>query len=85
MIGRCDSPFTSATDATSYRFRVTLSNPFTPRSHSTTSELPCDKMYSALISKSSTVALIPRLSSTGLRVRPTSVSSTKFCMFRAPI
>ena len=34
-------------------------------------------MYSALISKSSTVALIPRLSSTGLRVRPTSVSSTK--------
>ena len=64
--------------------RVAGSNPFTPRSQSTTFELPWATMYSALISRSLIVALMPRLSSTGLSVLPTSVSSTKFCMLRAP-
>src|SRR6266576_1590781 len=42
-------------------------------------------MYSADSSHSSIVADIPRLSSTGLRKRPTYESSGKFCMLRAPI
>jgi hypothetical protein len=42
-------------------------------------------MYSAAISHSSTVALIPRLSSTGSPVAPTAWSSAKFCMLRVPI
>ena len=41
-------------------------------------------MYSADSSHSSMVAAMPRLSSTGLRCRPSSLSSVKFCMFRAP-
>jgi hypothetical protein len=42
-------------------------------------------MYSAAISSSSSEADAPRLSSTGLSVLPTSASSRKFCMLRAPI
>ena len=42
-------------------------------------------MYSAAISSSSIVDDMPRLSSTGLCARPTSASSEKFDMFRAPI
>jgi hypothetical protein len=41
-------------------------------------------MYSALIRRSLIVALIPRLSITGSFERPTSLSSEKFCMLRAP-
>ena len=42
-------------------------------------------MYSAAIKSSSTDADGPRLISTGFSARPTSASSTKFCMLRAPI
>ena len=42
-------------------------------------------MYSADSSSSSSVADIPRFSSTGLRARPAILSSEKFCMLRAPI
>ena len=41
-------------------------------------------MYSALISRSLMVALMPRLSITGSFERPTSLRSEKFCMLRAP-
>ena len=41
-------------------------------------------MYSAESSHSSIVAEMPRLSSTGLRAWPSSRSSVKFCMLRAP-
>ena len=55
-----------------------------PRSHSITLLLPPDSTYSADSSHSSTVAAMPRLSITGLRVRPSSRSRVKFCMLRAP-
>ena len=42
-------------------------------------------MYSAAISHSSMVAVMPRLSSTGLPARPTACSRPKFCMLRVPI
>ena len=42
-------------------------------------------MYSADSSSSSSVADMPRLSSTGFRARPAVFSSEKFCMLRAPI
>ena len=41
-------------------------------------------MYSAAIRNSSSVADMPRFSSTGLGERPTRFSSEKFCMLRAP-
>ena len=46
-------------------FRVESSKDFTPRSHRITCELPALNTYSADISNSRTVALMPRLSSTG--------------------
>ena len=42
-------------------------------------------MYSADISRSFTVALMPRFISTGFFVWPISLSRSKFCMLRAPI
>ena len=42
-------------------------------------------MYSAAISHSSSVALMPRFRSTGLRHFPTRFSNEKFCMFRVPV
>ena len=47
--------------------------------------VPLLATYSAAISSSSTDADGPRFSSTGLSARPTSASSMKFCMLRAPI
>ena len=85
MIGKCERALQAGTAATSNKFRVAGSKPFTPRSQSTTLGLPCERMYSALINKSTIVALMPRFSRTGLCRLPTSVSSTKFCMLRAPI
>ncbi len=41
-------------------------------------------MYSAAMSSSLIVAERPRLRSTGRRTRPSSASSAKFCMLRAP-
>ena len=64
--------------------RVAVSNVRMPRSHSTTFGLPSERMYSALISSSWIELLKPRLRSTGRRERPTSFSSSKFCMLRAP-
>ena len=55
-----------------------------PRSQSITSMLPPLSTYSAESSHSSIVDEMPRLSSTGLRARPSSRSSEKFCMLRAP-
>ena len=55
-----------------------------PRSQSTTSRLPRWAMYSAAISHSSTVAVMPRLSRTGLPASPTACSSPKFAMLRVP-
>ena len=65
--------------------RVEVSKVLMPRSQRITSELPSLTMYSAAISRSSTVEDGPRLSSTGLLERPTSSSSEKFDMLRAPI
>ena len=49
-----------------------------------TSLFPPERMYSADSSHSSIVAEMPRLISTGLRAWPSSRSSVKFCMLRAP-
>ena len=56
-----------------------------PRSHSTTSRLPRWATYSAAISHSSIVEVMPRLSSTGLPASPTAWSSPKLAMLRVPI
>ena len=85
MIGRWLSPWTLGTIDRSSVLRVESSNVRTPRSQRITRRLPCASTYSADMSRSLTVALIPRFSRTGVRVRPTSFRRSKFCMFRAPI
>ena len=65
--------------------RVDVSNVLIPRSQRITSEFPSLTMYSAAISRSSTVDERPRFSSTGFGARPTSERSEKFDMLRAPI
>jgi hypothetical protein len=84
MIGKCDRPFTFGTADRSSMFRVDSSKLRTPRSQRMTRRFPCDRTYSADIKRSLTVALMPRFSKTGVRVRPTSLSRSKFCMFLAP-
>src|SRR5450759_5324309 len=64
MTGRCDRDCTSGTAERSSVLRVPVSNVRMPRSHSTTSGLPCDTTYSALSNHSSTVLLKRGLSST---------------------
>ena len=67
------------------RFRVAGSNERMPRSQSTTCAFPATSTYSAASSHSSTVAAMPRLSSTGTPDSPAARKSAKFCMLRAPI
>ena len=66
MIGRWLVACTTGTAEMSRVLRVAGSKVRMPRSQSTTSRLPRWAMYSAAISHSSMVAVIPRLSSTGL-------------------
>ena len=49
-----------------------------------TRSFPPEMTYSALMSHSSTVAESPRFTSTVFSVFPSSRSSEKFCMLRAP-
>ena len=56
-----------------------------PRSHRMMRSFPSLATYSAAIRSSSTEVEAPRLSSTGLSARPTSESSRKFWLLRAPI
>ena len=84
MTGRWDSRCATGTALISSVLRVAVSNVRMPRSQSTMSRLPRWAMYSAAISHSSIVALIPRLSRTGLAAEPTAWSSAKFCMLRVP-
>ena len=65
--------------------RVAVSNVLIPRSQSITCVFPSRTTYSAAISSSSIVADEPRFRSTGLFALPTSASSEKFGMLRAPI
>ena len=65
--------------------RVAVSNVRIPRSQSMTRSLPPARTYSAAASHSSIDDDMPRLRSTAVRVFPTSLRSSKFCMFRAPI
>ena len=65
--------------------RVRFSKVRMPRSHSMTLGFPLLMMYSALMSSSSMVPAMPRLSSTGLPAMPTSLSRLKFWVLRAPI
>ena len=65
--------------------RVAVSKVRIPRSHSTMSKFPRCAMYSAAINHSSMVALIPRLSSTGLPALPAACSNPKLAMLRVPI
>ena len=64
--------------------RVAVSKVRMPRSQSITLGLPWATMYSADISSSLMVELMPRLSSTGRPQPPSDFSSAKFCMLRAP-
>ena len=66
-------------------YRVVRSKVLIPRSQRMIRSLPSRATYSAAISSSSTDADGPRLSKIGLSARPTSASSMKFCMLRAPI
>ena len=84
ITGRWDSRCATGTAEMSSVFLVAFSNVRMPRSHSTMSRLPRCAMYSAAISHSSIVALMPRLSMTGLPQPPTACSSGKFCMLRVP-
>ena len=85
MIGRWLVACTTGTAEMSRVLRVLGSKVRMPRSQSTTSRLPRWATYSAAISHSSIVEVIPRLSSTGLPHSPTAWSSPKFAMLRVPI
>ena len=83
-IGRWLSFLTTGIAEMSNVLRVAVSNVRMPRSQRMTSLLPPLSTYSADSSHSSIVAEMPRLISTGLRACPSSRSSVKFCMLRAP-
>ena len=85
MIGKWLWPWILGTIDRSSVFRVESSNVRIPRSQRITWRLPSERTYSADINRSLTVALMPRLSRIGTRVRPHSLSRSKFCMLRAPI
>ena len=85
ITGRCVSSLSTATAEISQVLRVAVSNVRMPRSHRITLGLPCATTYSADISSSLMVELMPRLSSTGRPHLPSVFSSAKFCMLRAPI
>jgi hypothetical protein len=65
-------------------FRVDVSNVRIPRSQKITFGFPWDRMYSPARSRSSIVDAMPRLSTTGFRLRPSASSRRKFCMFLVP-
>src|SRR5690606_24709331 len=80
--GRWDIPFTMGTALMSRVLRYAVSNVRIPRSAMMICWLPSLYTYSAALSHSSTVAVKPRLSITGLGWRPTSVSNVKLAMLR---
>ena len=82
--GRCARSWATGTAEMSRVLRVAFSKVRMPRSQSTTSRLPRWAMYSAAISHSSIVELMPRLSITGLPASPTACSSEKFWALRVP-
>ena len=84
ITGRWVNCFTTGTAVRSSVFRVYVSNVRMPRSQRITFSFPSDRMYSAAISHSSIVEDIPRFKSTGFPIRPTHLSSSKFCIFLAP-
>src|SRR5713226_4311300 len=84
IIGRCVNSFSAGIAAMSQVFRVAVSNVRIPRSHKITSGFPCATTYSADISNSFIVLLIPGFNNAGRPHFPSAFSSTKFCMFRAP-
>ena len=65
ITGRCVSSFSTGTAAISQVLRVAVSKVRMPRSQRITFGLPCATMYSADISSSLMVELMPRFSSTG--------------------
>ncbi len=83
-IGRCERPWTTGTAEMSRVLRVAVSNVRIPRSHRTISRLPRWATYSAAISHSTIVELMPRLSITGLPASPTAWRSLKFWALRVP-
>src|SRR5919201_2961545 len=85
ITGRCVSCFSTATAPRSSVYRVAVSNVLIPRSQRMIRSFPSFATYSAAIRSSSTEVDMPRFSSTGLSARPTSASSRKFWLFRAPI
>ena len=84
MTGRSVMVFRTGTELTSSVLRVAVSKVRIPRSQRITRWLPPSRMYSAACRSSFTVALMPLLRSTGRWVRPSFLSSAKFCMLRAP-
>ena len=75
MIGRCDNLCTTGIALRSNVLRTSVSHERMPRSHRITCVLPSARMYSALSRNSVIVAARPRLSSTGLPMRPTALSN----------
>ena len=82
--GRCVNSFNAGMAAMSQVLRVAVSKVRMPRSQRITSGFPWATTYSADISNSFMVLLIPRFSRTGRPHFPRAFSSTKFCMLRAP-
>src|SRR5690242_20755727 len=72
-------PFSCNDTATTEIYTLSLHDALPICSQRRTLRFPSLRMYSALISRSLMVALMPRLSMTGSLLRPTSLSSAKFC------
>ena len=85
IIGKCDFSFITGTALKSNVFLVAVSNVLIPLSQSITFSFPPAIIYSALISHSSIVELIPLFNNIGVCVLPTSFNKSKFCIFLAPI
>ena len=83
ITGRWVNSFSTGTAEISQVLRVAVSNVRIPRSQRMTLELPCAVMYSADISSSRIVELMPRFNSTGRGARPSALSKASLHVARA--
>ena len=83
-MGRCERSFTAGTILRSRVFLVYSTNVRIPRSQRITLWFPPERMYSALMRNSFSVAARPRLSRTGLEIFDSARRSFVFCILRAP-
>ena len=84
ITGRCVLDFSMGMADISRVFLIEVSKVRIPLSQRITCSFPPAMIYSALISSSSRVFAIPLFRRMGLRIFPSSLRSSKFCIFLVP-